>query len=167
MQPSEPVFEIRRNFKAPRKLVFECWINPEHSCKWFCPPGASMKVVHCDARPGGYLHTHFTGEDGSSYYGKYTYLEIDPIDRIVYINAFADENAVEVRHPLADGWPLRLHTTVLFSDAADGTTDFYLKWVPMEATQPEIDLFGASLDGCAQGWGHTLALFEQYLEAQQ
>lgn len=101
--------------------------------------------------------------DGTEIFGKYTFTEIDPKDKIVYINAFSDAEANLARHPMAPSWPLELLTTVTFTPNGEKTV-LNLTWEPINAPQSDLDTFGASLDGCAQGWGGTFDNLDRYLE---
>ena len=50
---SESELLITRVFDAPRSLVFQAWVDPEHLRHWSAPHG--WEITHCegDARPGG------------------------------------------------------------------------------------------------------------------
>jgi uncharacterized protein YndB with AHSA1/START domain len=119
-------------------------------------------MISSDVRPGGFNHACITLPDGAKMYGKYTYLEIEPVERIVYTNSFADSEANLIHHPMAPNWPLRLLTTVLLVDLGD-KTELTLTWVPMDATEAEDDCFTQGLEGCNAGWGGTFDNFSSYL----
>jgi uncharacterized protein YndB with AHSA1/START domain len=46
---------ITRTFAAPRDLVFDAWVTPEHFASWFGGSGVDVPVgsVSMDVRPGG------------------------------------------------------------------------------------------------------------------
>ena len=58
---------ITRMFNAPRKLVWETWIKPEHISKWWGPKGFYTKVLEMDFRPGGKWSYLMIGPDGNEY----------------------------------------------------------------------------------------------------
>lgn len=156
-------FTITRTFDAPRPLVFECWTNAEHMVKWFSPAGCSSEMLHSDVRPGGYNHVWMTGPDGSKWYGRYTFREISPVERVVYVNAFSDAEGNLIHHPMSPTWPLELLTTVSLKDLGD-QTELTLTWVPIEAAEAELATFLDGLEGCKMGWGGTFDRLDEYLK---
>lgn len=157
------IFTITRTFNAPRDLVWDCWTQSNHFGSWFAPPGCTSELIHSEIKPGGYSHICITTPDGTKMYGKYTYQEITPKDRLVYMNAFADENANLIHHPMAPTWPLELLTTVEFKDKGD-KTEITLHWDPVNASAEEITTFVAGLESCAEGWGGTFDNLDRYLK---
>ena len=103
-----------------------------------------------------------TSPDGTKLYGKYTYKEISPVERVVYINAFADADGNLVRHPMAPEWPLELLTTVILKEAGE-QTELTLTWVPIEATEAESSCFEQGLESCKMGWGGAFDALDGYL----
>lgn len=92
---------------------------------WFTPPGSTTNLLHFDCQPGGYTFYSMTtaasddaehdcaqGEAGTVMYGKSQYREVNPEDKLVYLNSFADADGNPIVHPMAPGWPLFLHTTI-------------------------------------------------------
>jgi len=156
-------FTITRIFDAPRPLVFECWTNADHMVKWLSPKGSKASMISSDIRPGGFNHVCITSPDGTKHYGKYTYKEISPVEKIVYINAFADAEGNLIHHPMSPTWPLELLTTVTLKDL-DSKTELTLTWVPIEASDEEIATFTQSLDGCTIGWGGAFDTLDEYLK---
>lgn len=163
---SEPVFRLERVFKAPRQLLFDCFAKPEHMAKWFAPPGTTTEFLHSEVKPGGYNHVRMTSPDGSTYHGKYTFREVSPIDRLVYVNAFADAEGNLVHHPMAPTWPLELLTEMDFSDEGNDTK-LTIIWTAIDASEEELATFEAGLESCHQGWGSTLDKLDVYLESIQ
>jgi uncharacterized protein YndB with AHSA1/START domain len=93
--PSTPNSEQRefvmdRLFDAPRELVFQVWSDPKHMAQWWGPKGWTLPVCTMDFRPGGIWHYCMQGPGGEEAWGKATYQEIVPPERIVYLDAFAD-----------------------------------------------------------------------------
>ncbi|MBL8048354.1 MAG: SRPBCC domain-containing protein [Chthonomonas sp.] len=171
---SDPVFNLKRVFRAPQSLVWKCWTSEEHVAAWFSPPGATTKFLHFDCRPGGHNHYAMTtlppegnhdcaqGEAGTVMYGKSVYREVNPEDKLVYVNAFSDAEGNLVRHPMAPEWPLELLTTILFR-TVEGGTEMDLTWVPLNASEQDKAVFAAGLEGCHQGWSMSLDGLDDYL----
>ena len=157
-------FTITRTFDAPRPLVFECWTNAEHLANWLSPAGSKATMISSDIRPGGFNHVCITSPDGTKHYGKYTYKEITPIERIIYVNAFADAEGNLIHHPMSPTWPLELLTTVTLKDMG-AKTEMTLTWDPIDASETEIATFTQSLDDCAIGWGGAFDTFDEYLKS--
>jgi uncharacterized protein YndB with AHSA1/START domain len=44
---------IMRVFDAPREIVFDAFINPEHLAKWWGPTGCTVAMCETDPRVGG------------------------------------------------------------------------------------------------------------------
>ena len=156
-------FTITRTFNAPKDLMWDCWTKAEHFGNWFSPAGCTTEVIHSEVKPGGYNYIRITTADGTALYGKYTFQAVDPKDRLVYINAFADENANQIHHPMAPDWPLELLTTVEFKEAGN-QTELTLTWVPKNASEKEIATFTANLESCRDGWTGTFDNLDGYLE---
>jgi uncharacterized protein YndB with AHSA1/START domain len=100
--------------------------------------------------------------DGKDMWGKLTYREIVPEQKLVFIVAFSDEAGGVTRHPLHEGWPLQILSTVTFSESG-GKTTVTVRWVPYEATDSEREVFEAGKDSMQAGWTGTLDRLEVYL----
>jgi len=75
---------ISRDFDAPRELVWEAWINPEHVAQWWGPRGFSTTIEVMDVRPGGIWKHVMHGPDGADYPNLSTFTEVVKPERIVY-----------------------------------------------------------------------------------
>jgi uncharacterized protein YndB with AHSA1/START domain len=102
-----------RRFEAPRDLVFRAWTEPEHLKRWWGPRGFSLPVCTIDLRPGGAWHYLMTDDSGQGGWGKAIYDEIDRPRRLVFNDAFSDEEGNIV--------PPVSHTTVTFEENGGAT----------------------------------------------
>lgn len=94
---------IRREFDAPRELVFRAHSDPEIYVKWVGPHGMKMTIVKWECRDGGSYH--FTHErDGQTYAFFGVNHEVCAPERIIVTFEF-------------DGLPERGHVIL-------GTTEF-------------------------------------------
>lgn len=75
---------MSRVFHAPRALVWEAWINPEHVAHWWGPRGFSTVTKRHEFRVGGVWEHTMIGPDGARYPNKSIFREIVPQERIVY-----------------------------------------------------------------------------------
>lgn len=76
---------VKREFKAPRELVWKAWTDPAHMRQWL-GAGEGMKVesVTMDLRAGGKFRIQQITEDGEYYTAAGTYLEVIPEKRLVH-----------------------------------------------------------------------------------
>jgi uncharacterized protein YndB with AHSA1/START domain len=85
---TEQVLRFTREFDAPRQLVFRCMIEPEHLTHFWGPLGttAPQETITVDARPGGTFATVMVNDaDGSRYPTSARYLEVDPPERLSWL----------------------------------------------------------------------------------
>jgi uncharacterized protein YndB with AHSA1/START domain len=155
-------FVIRRQFDAPLDRVWRAWTEAERMAKWWGPKDFDIVSLQLDLRPGGMCHYLLRSPDGKDMWGKLTYREIVPEQKLVFIVAFSDEAGGVTRHPLHEGWPLQILSTVTFSESG-GKTTVTVRWVPYEATDSEREVFEAGKDSMQAGWTGTLDRLEVYL----
>jgi uncharacterized protein YndB with AHSA1/START domain len=161
--PADRPFIISRTFDVPREKMFEVWTSREHLMKWFGPKGFTMPVAKLDLRPGGTLHYQIRSPDGHAIWGKFLYKEIQPPERLVWVNSFSDEHGGLTRHPWSDAWPLELLTEVTFAELQPGRTTVTVRWTPINATPAERTAFDAGRGSMTQGWGGTFEQLAAYL----
>lgn len=87
--PSDREIRMTRVFDAPRHLVFEAMVKPEHIRRWWgcLGEGYSVPVCEVDLRPGGawrFVNRHPGGE--AVFYGVYR--EITWPERLVYTEIY-------------------------------------------------------------------------------
>lgn len=81
-----PEAVITRTFDAPREEVWKALTEPARFAAWFCTPPYTTPVdtVTMDVRPGGaFRATMVHGGDGSELPFLGTYVEVEPMSRIV------------------------------------------------------------------------------------
>ncbi|MDE3028847.1 MAG: SRPBCC family protein [Paracoccaceae bacterium] len=74
---------LHRILKAPRKLVWDCWTQPELLKPWFCPKPHFVTEAEIDLRPGGRFFTMMS-VNGALYPNDGSLLEVTPMDRLVF-----------------------------------------------------------------------------------
>ena len=89
---ADRTFVMERVFDAPRELVFEAFSNPEHLKYWWGPKGWTLPVCEVDFRPGGVWLYCMRGPNGEESWGKATYGDIKPPEKIVYTDNFVDRD---------------------------------------------------------------------------
>jgi uncharacterized protein YndB with AHSA1/START domain len=160
------VFEITREFDAPRELVWKAWTEPARLAEWMGPKGSSKgRVLRHELRPGGVLHSSYDF-NGQEMWGKSVYREVVPVSRLVWVQSFSDEQGTLARHPMAPAWPLEMLTTVLLEDL-DQRTRLTLRWEPINATDEERKIFRDAKLSMQGGWtGSFDALAEHLAKAK-
>lgn len=158
-------FIIERRFFAPRELVYAALTEAKHLAVWMSPPG--MEISHCtvDARVGGAFHYAMKpscAPDAPVMWGKWTFRELTPPERIVVIVQFSDADGGVTRHPMAAEWPLYTLSTTTLSEV-DGGTLMHLEWRALDASEAEEAVFDASHASMSQGWGGTMDGLDKYL----
>jgi uncharacterized protein YndB with AHSA1/START domain len=156
-------FVIKRTFNAPLDRMWRAWTDPEHMAKWWGPKGFSSKIVMLDPRPGGICHYHLQSPQGQEMWSKLLYREIVPKERLVFIVAFSDEAGGITHHPMHEGWPLQILSTITFSEK-DGKTTVTVHWVPYEATLEERRVFEDGAASMQAGWTGTFEKLEDCLD---
>ncbi len=87
-QTSDTEFVMVREFKAPRDLVFKAYTTPEMVAQWWGQRASTTIVEQMDCRTGGTWRYIQRGPDGTEYAFRGEYLEVTPIDRLVYTFEF-------------------------------------------------------------------------------
>lgn len=156
-------FVISRECAAPRALVWRAWTEGDHFSRWFGPKGFTMDHVTMDLRPGGMTHYRMLGPGGVEMWGRAVYREIVPPVKLVWLNAFSDQDGGLAPHPFSkDPWPLQMLTVVNFAGQA-GKTTVTIQWVPFDASDAERATFDGGRESMAMGWTGTLDQLTAYL----
>lgn len=128
---------VTRIYDAPRDLVFECMITPEHLTHFWGPVGVSTPLhnITIDPRPGGVFETIMVNDaDGAEYPMRGVYVEFDA------------PNQLSWSEPNVEGGMM---TSVTFKDLGDGRTEVVIHQtnVPEMYRSPEAqEGFNSSLD---------------------
>lgn len=153
---------INRIFAAPRDLVYKAWTEPERLARWWGPAGCDLRVARLDLRPGGVFLYAMEMPNTPPIWGKFTYREIVPPERLVFTNAFADEQGNSTRNPWMPVWPLEILNTLTLEEQ-DGNTSLTLRGGPLDATDEELRNFQTQRSGMQEGFGGTFDKLDAYL----
>ena len=156
-------FYIKRKFNAPRERVWKAWTDEKALSRWWGPKGFDVVSAKLDLRPGGTFHYLLRSPNGQDMWGRFLFREIVPQERLVFISSFSDPEGGVTRHPLHEGWPVTLLSTVTFADAGAGKTEISIRWMPHEATEAERRVFEEGKDSMTAGWTGTFDRLETYL----
>ena len=132
---------IVRTYNAPRELVFECMITPEHLTHFWGPVGVStpLETIKVDPRPGGLFETVMVNDsDGAEYPNRGFYVEVEKPSKLSW------------KEPDVEGGML---TSLTFVDLGDGRTEvtihqtnvpeMYLSAEAQAGMQSSLDRFAA------------------------
>ena len=89
-------FKIERVFDAPRQLVWNAFKEPELVMQWWGPDYFTSPSVQIDFRVGGKYLYCMRGPDGTDYWSGGTYKEIVPLEKLVCVDAFANEHGEKI-----------------------------------------------------------------------
>ena len=113
---AERTMILQRVIRAPKKLVWGAWMNPETLPKWWGPDGFSCQTKRIDLRRGGDWVFDMIGPDGTVFPNHHRYAEVRAEDRIGYALLWSENGP---KH--ADAWAS--------FDEADGATTVTLGMV--------------------------------------
>jgi uncharacterized protein YndB with AHSA1/START domain len=156
---------ITRTFNAPRKLVYKAFSEAEALAQWWGPKGAKIEVNKLDFKPGGIFHYSMQSPMGEMW-GRFHYMEIVELERIVFTNSFSDKDGNITRAPFSNDFPLEI-MNILTLNEQEGKTTVTLKGSPINATEAEINFFTNMFSGMREGFGGTFDQLEEYLAKNQ
>jgi uncharacterized protein YndB with AHSA1/START domain len=97
------VIVVGRRFAAPPRAVWRAHTEAALVKQWMLgPPGWTMPVCVCEARPGGAIRYEWTNEKGGDFHLTGEFLELEPFGRIVHVERMhlpdpTPDNHVETR----------------------------------------------------------------------
>ncbi|WP_418317912.1 SRPBCC family protein [Piscinibacter sakaiensis] len=160
-------FTITRQFGAPRELVFDALTKRDHLQRWMSPAGLEPVAGRLDLREGGSYHYGMRLPGGATMWGKWTFREIAPPERLVTVVQFSDEAGGLTRHPMAPLWPMHTLSTTTLTEAGTGQTTMTLQWQALNATEAEMQVFDASHLSMEMGWKGTMDQLAAHLDEVQ
>lgn len=156
-------FRISRTFDAPRELVWRAWTDAEHLVHWFGPKGFPMFHAKNDPREGGTFHYGLRMPNGGDMWGRWTYREIVPPRRLVFISSFSNEAGELAHAPFADDWPLEMLTTITLVEEG-GKTTVTVESAAFNATEAQRKVFTDNHRSMQGGWSGTFEQLGAYLD---
>ena len=132
--------ELTRLVPAPRALVWKVWTTPEHLVRWWSPKPVVTEECEMDLRHGGIFRTHMRGPQGEEYPKLGVFLDIVPMERLVWTDA------------LLPGWrpaPEPFMTAIITMADEGGGTRYTARCLHKNAQ----DRAAHEAMGFHQGWG--------------
>lgn len=152
---TEDIF-IERVLDAPVDQVWRCWTEPDSLMKWWGPKTFTSPAATIDFRVGGKYHFCMRTPDGKDLWSTGNYLEIIPMERIVFTDSFADPEGNVVSgtyYGMGDIYPAVLNVTLTFENE-DDKTRFTMRHEGIPASQ---------VPPCTQGWNESFDKLEAAL----
>ncbi|HYD20455.1 MAG TPA: SRPBCC domain-containing protein [Flavipsychrobacter sp.] len=81
--PGNRTLSIKKILKAPVQTIWDIWTEPGHIAQWWAPKGMKTEVLEHDFRVGGRWRYSMPMPDGSEFVSEGTYIEIEPLKKIV------------------------------------------------------------------------------------
>lgn len=150
----EKAFVFSRELAAPRPLVWKAWTEGERLAQWWGPKGMKLEVITADVRPGGTFHYAMIPPAGGIMWGLMAFRELNPPQRMVWVNSFADKAGKIIRAPFSPLIPLEMHNTILLEDRGPKTL-VTLRSGPINATKEERAFFESMFQSMQGGFGGT------------
>ncbi len=91
---------VSRIIEGPRRLVFDAFTSADHLARWCAPKGGSITTHAFDFTPGGVWDATIQGPDGSEYPNHFTWTEIAPPERIVWMYGMGKDDPHPVKTSL-------------------------------------------------------------------
>ena len=82
---------VKKEFAAPRQLVWDCHTKSELLDQWFAPKPFTTKTRVMEFREGGHWQYAMIDPEGKEYWARLDYLKINPIESYEALDAFCDE----------------------------------------------------------------------------
>jgi uncharacterized protein YndB with AHSA1/START domain len=152
---------IKREFEAPKEIVFNAFAQAEAFSQWWGPPGVPITVVKFDFKPNGIL-LYKAEIQGQTMWGRFIYKQISKPDLLEFVSSFSDESGGITRAPFSDKFPLEIFNRFEFSEQ-DGKTTITLKGYPVNASEEELEMYRQATAGIQQGLAGTFSQLENYL----
>ena len=81
---------VTRTIEAPRERVWRAWSDPDEVMTWWGPQGFTSPMCRMDFREGGTTLVAMRSDQGWELVNSWTYRSIEPMDRIEFVQGFAD-----------------------------------------------------------------------------
>jgi uncharacterized protein YndB with AHSA1/START domain len=81
---------VTGRFAAPRERVWKAWSDPDDVMRWWGPQSFTSPTCRMDFSEGGTTLVCMRSDQGWELYNTWTYGSIVPIERIEFVQGFAD-----------------------------------------------------------------------------
>lgn len=157
-EQNEKELLITHIFSAPRELVWKAWTEPERLMRWWGPKYFTSPICKIDFRVGGSYLFCMQSPEGEDFWSTGVYLEIIPLEKIIFTDSFADENGNVVPatyYDMEEDFPLELEVNITFEEY-DGKTKMILQHIGIPA--------GITQELTKLGWNESFDKLDESLE---
>lgn len=113
--PDNLTLTITSELAAPPSRVWQVWEDAQQLSRWWGPPTWPATFTRHDLSVDGRSHYYMTGPAGEHAYGAWLVGAVEPPHRLVFTDAFADEEG----NFLDDPPPMRIEVSI--EDAGPGS----------------------------------------------
>ena len=154
---------LTRVFDAPADAVWRAWTDSDLVKQWWGPQGFTAPVAEMDVREGGTslvcmrAPAEYGGQD---LYNTWTYSAVVPLERLEYVNAFADADRTPLDPAdigLPPGIPSRVPHVVTLTALDPGRTEVTVR----ESGYASPDVAAVSRSGMEQCLDKMAAVVER------
>jgi uncharacterized protein YndB with AHSA1/START domain len=141
---------VTRLFDAPLERVWKAWTDPEHVMRWWGPTGFTSPTCEMDFREGGTTLVCMRSPEGQEFYNTWNYRKIEPMQRIEFIQNFADKDGKRIA-PVDVGLPPEIPQDVrhVVTFEAEGNSKTEMTVTEYGYTSDQIfDISKAGLEQC-------------------
>lgn len=141
---------IERLIKAPRRFVWNAFMEPGHVEAWWGPDGFTTTTHSRDFTPGGTWRFTMHGPDGRDYENRVDFDEIVEPERVSYHHGGGEEFK-----------PVTFLASITFEERDDGTL------VTLRSVFPSAEMCEMVVRdyGAIEGGRQTLARLEEHVSA--
>jgi uncharacterized protein YndB with AHSA1/START domain len=113
--PDNLTLAITSELAAPPTRVWQVWSDAQQLSRWWGPPTWPATFTRHDFTVEGRSHYYMTGPEGEHAYGAWEVTDLEPPRRLVFTDAFSDEDGTFLDDPA----PMRVEVTL--EDGGPGT----------------------------------------------
>jgi len=154
---------IEKVFNASISKVYDAWTKQEHFEVWTGPKGFKSSVKEMKVKDGGGVHYKMANDHGHEMWLKATYLEIQPNEKIVFIEAMSDAEGNSYVPPGMPHWPQNLRHIIEFQKF-HGVTKMILTAKGYETDEKGYDAFEMGKERMKMGWEGAFEKLADYVE---
>ncbi len=149
-------------FNTTPERLYQALTSAADLGRWMAPEGTKLEVVKLEPHPGGIFHYSMTMPSGVVMWGKWTFVEMVPGQRLVVENSFSDASEAITVHPMSATWPLVTRSTSTIEAKDDGAL-LTLEWLAWHATAEQQATFDGAHAGMRMGWSGAFSQLEALL----
>lgn len=146
---------VKREFAANLKLIWEAWTNPEIIDQWWAPKPWRAETKSMDFREGGFWLYAMVGPENQRHWGRQDYQKIVLQKSFVGTDSFCDDNG-NVNAAL----PKTLFENVFSETNGKTLVTITSKYASLEMLEKIIEM------GFKEGFTTALENLDQYIETQ-